>query len=74
MSEVVERPVQRSLHTIEQFCGKYQFLTTGALRWQVFQSENNGLDKSGALVRIGRRVYIDEPKYFAWVDAQQKRS
>lgn len=74
MGEVVERPAQRELHSIEQFCSKYKFLTTGSLRWQVFNAESTGLAASGAVVRIGKRVFIDEPRYFSWVDAQQKRA
>jgi len=73
MSEVAERPTQRALHTVEQFVGKYPFLSVGGLRWQVFNRATNGLEESGAIVRIGRRVFVDEAKYFGWIDAQQKR-
>ena len=32
----------------------------------------NGLLEAGAIVRLGRRVLIDEEKYFAWLQNQQR--
>ena len=32
----------------------------------------NGLQEAGAIVRLGRRVLIDEEKYFAWLAQQQR--
>ena len=34
----------------------------------------NGLIESGAIIRIGRRVLIDEAKFFDWVRQQQPAS
>ncbi len=42
----------------------------GGVRWQIFNADTNGLAESGAIVRIGRKLLIDEDKYFAWVMAQ----
>jgi hypothetical protein len=61
------------LSTVPQFCTKHPFITQGGLRFQIFNEENNGLAESGAIVRIGRRVLINEPKYFGWIESVQKR-
>ena len=63
---------ERDLKTIPQFCEAYPFVTDGGLRWQIFNSEKNGLAEEGAIVRLGRRVLIDVPRYFRWIDKQQQ--
>lgn len=55
-----------NLLTIKQFSEEHKAFTVGALRKLIFNSESNGLKK--ALKRIGGRVYINEPDFFAWVD------
>jgi len=42
---------------------------TGAIRWQIFNSETNGLKESGAIIRHGRKILIDVEKYFAWQES-----
>jgi hypothetical protein len=42
-------------------------LTVPALRWQVFNEAHNGLRDSGAIARVGRAVYVDPDRYFAWM-------
>lgn len=61
------------LKTITQFCQEHQAFTPGGLRWMIFNEERNGLKDSGAIVRIGRRVLIDRPKFFGWVQSQQSK-
>lgn len=39
----------------------------GGLRWQIFNEHDNGLAESGAIVRNGRTVWIDEDRYFDWL-------
>lgn len=56
--------------TIQQFNQKYPAFPVGTLRHQIFYEDTNGLKKSGAVVRNGRRVLINEPKYFAWLEQQ----
>ncbi len=62
----------RILLTVNQFTDKNPFSTEGGLRFQIFNANQNGLATSGAIVRLGRRVLIDEKKYFAWIESQQK--
>ena len=42
-------------------------LKVGGLRWQIFNENTNGLADSGAVVRNGRTVWIDEDRYFDWL-------
>ena len=69
----------RTLLTVRQFAEKHPAFQQGSLRNLIFLAESrntskgkiagNGLDV--ALVRIGRKVLIDEAKFFNWIDAQQ---
>lgn len=42
---------------------------TGSIRWQIFNSDSNGLKESGAIIRHGRRILINVDKYFAWQES-----
>jgi hypothetical protein len=56
---------------VPQFSEKNPAFPHGSLRWLLFNRQQNGLDR--AVVRIGRRIYIDEDKFFQWLDAQNER-
>lgn len=58
--------------TVQQFTAKHTAFTTGGLRSLIFNEHQNGLTKSGAIVRIGRKVLINEKLFFAWVQSQNK--
>jgi hypothetical protein len=58
--------------TVRQFIVKHTAFNAGGLRSLIFNEDQNGLAKSGAIVRIGRKVLIDEFKFFAWVESQNK--
>ena len=58
-----------ALLTVSQFCIKHAFITQGGLRFQIFNADNNGLSSFGAIVRMGRKVLIDESRYFEWVES-----
>lgn len=59
--------------TVQQFISKHTAFTTGGLRFLIFDEHQNGLAESGAIVRIGRRILIDEAKFFGWVQSHNKR-
>ena len=63
--------MHRNLQTVPNFAAGGPF-TEGQVRWYVFQSESNGLAAAGAIVRVGRRVYIDVDKCEAWIDRQNQ--
>jgi hypothetical protein len=63
---------KKTLFTVRNFAQRHEgFLTEGSLRFQIFNADENGLEESGAIVRIGSRVLIDEPKYFDGIESQQ---
>lgn len=61
----------RHLLTVRQFAENHPALSEGALRWQIWNRRNNGLERAGAIVRVGTRIWIDVERYYAWLDAQQ---
>ncbi len=60
-----------NLLTVRQFAEKHRFISEAALRNHIFYADSNGLKNTGALVRLGRRVLLDEEKFFNWIDQQQ---
>ena len=70
----------KQLSTVRQFSEKHPAFSQGAIRNLIFLADDrktckgnmpgNGL--SIALVRIGRKVLIDEARFFEWIDQQQK--
>jgi hypothetical protein len=65
--EIESIPTDFNYSTVKQFIEKYPVFTTGGLRSWIFNEHSNGLAKSGAIVRIGRKILIHEPKFFKWV-------
>jgi len=55
------------LLTVKQFSKKHPAFPEGGLRHRIFHAKSNGLAESGALVRKLKRVYLNEAKFFAWV-------
>ena len=66
--------------TVEQFSQDNPYFTSSALRNLIFKAEerhsskgkiaSNGLKEIGAIIRIGRKVLINESKFYAWIEAQ----
>lgn len=67
-----------TLMSVKQFSEKHPAFTEQSLRGLIFDSESpkgtrstsktNGFSKS--IVRIGRKVLLDEAKFFEWVAIQ----
>lgn len=53
-----------TLLTVKQFCEKHPAFPEGGVRHQIFHEEENGLAEAGAIIRVGRKVLINEEKYF----------
>ena len=62
-----------ALLTVSQFCTKHTFISQGGLRFQIFNADNNGLSSFGAIVRMGRKVLIDESRYFEWGESLREK-
>jgi len=61
--------MQRTLKSVAQFAANSPF-TEAQLRWWIFNEAANGLRDAGAVVRLPRRVYIDEEGFARWITAQ----
>ncbi len=70
----------RTLLAVRQFSEKHPAFSQGALRNMMFLAADRKTSKgnmpgnglSVALVRIGRKVLIDEARFFEWIDQQQE--
>jgi len=59
--------------TVVEFSRRHSAFTEQSLRWLIFRSAENGLAKSGAIIRLGRRVLIDEEKFFEYLRSQSSQ-
>jgi hypothetical protein len=57
--------------TVQQFSKKHPAFSVGSLRSLIFNASTNGLNESGAIVRVGRRILLNETKFFGWIEAQR---
>jgi hypothetical protein len=60
------------LLSVNQFIDTHKAFTAGSLRALIFNEHTNGLAKAGAIVRIGRKVLVNEEKFFSWIEAGAK--
>lgn len=60
----------QNLFTVQKFAERGPF-TEAQLRWMIFNATSNGLAAAGAVVRIGRRVYLDADRFGDWIAQQQ---
>lgn len=78
-----EATAPRDLFSIGQFAARRPAWTQPALRSLILNSANrlnsrgeripgNGLAEAGAIVRVGRRVLIDEQAFFRWIANLQR--
>ncbi len=72
------------LYTLSKFAEKHSsFTTLSALTNQIFKASprqstkgeivGNGMLDFGVIVRVGRRILINESNYFRWLEAKQAR-
>ena len=59
----------RNLRTVSQFAESSPF-SEASVRWMIHKAGDNGLAAAGAIVRVGRRVYIDAERFDAWLVQQ----
>jgi len=58
--------------TVQQFSKQHEAFKASGLRALIFNEHTNGLAKSGAIIRLGRKVLINEFKFFSWLEAQNQ--
>ena len=56
--------------TVKQFCERHQAFSYGGIRHNIFHENSNGLKESGAIIRNGRRILINEEKFFSWLETR----
>ena len=61
-----------SYFTVKQFSERHPAFTVGSLRALIFDGNINGLNESSAIVRINRKVLINEGRFFDWVELKNK--
>ena len=59
--------------TVKQFSERHPAFTVASLRALIFDGNTNGLNESGAVVRINRKVLINEGRFFDWVELKNKQ-
>ncbi len=74
---IQKRPIYK---TVEQFSNDNPAFTHSALRNLIFKADErhssygvikgNGLLEAGAIIRIGRKVLIEENSFYVWVQSQ----
>jgi hypothetical protein len=63
------------LLTVREFALRFPNLGSEAsLRWQIFCADLNGLTAAGAIVRRGRRVFLNVPRYMAAVAGESTKA
>jgi len=68
-------PTEPAWHyfTVKQFSERHPAFTVPSLRALIFDGNTNGLNESCAVVRINRKVLINEGRFFDWVELKNKR-
>ncbi len=61
-----------SLFTLKQFCERHQAFTNGGMRHLIFHADSNGLADSESIIRVGRRILINEERFFSWLEEKNK--
>jgi hypothetical protein len=83
MSAANDTAFPRDLYSVAQFSDRRPAWTQAALRNYILNANDrmnsrgeripgNGLAEAGAIVRVGRKVLIDEQAFFRWIADQQK--
>ncbi len=55
-----------------QFLEKNPWCTSAWLRAALFNRKKNGLN--GAIVQAGRKILIDESRFFGWLDSRSRKA
>ena len=56
--------------TTKKFCAKHQAFAIEGLKELLREQYKNGLFESKSIIRIGRKLLIDEQMFFEWVKEQ----
>jgi hypothetical protein len=63
--------MNRNLQPVAKFAAESNGAFTEAqIRWWIHRAADNGLKRATAIIRIGRRVYIDVDAFDRWLSEQ----
>ena len=67
----MDTTAQAGLFRIKQFAERHRAegWTEPAIRWIIF-SQGQELEQTGAVFRLGTRLFIDEVRFYAWLRGQ----
>ncbi len=54
--------------TVKQLANKYEAFSEASLRYWIFHSTSNNLDK--AIRRVGKKILIAENAFLSWIENQ----
>lgn len=82
MNTIQEHKPARRLVTVRQFSERNPAFSQGSIRNLIFLSKRRKTSQGGipgnglqvALVRVGRKILIDEGKFFEWLDEQNDQA
>ena len=60
-----------TLLRIKTFSDRHPAFSEASLRMLIQRARDNGLQDSGAILRNGRAVVIDEARFLGWLDSRQ---
>lgn len=61
-------PDLKTLITIDELARRYPtILSIRSVRWWITDRKNNKLQESEAIIKISRKLYIDETKFIDWL-------
>ena len=63
----------RNLKSVAAFVADSTF-TEPQVRWWLYNASSNGLNDAKAIVRIGRRIYLDVDGFERWLDLQNNQT
>jgi hypothetical protein len=63
--------MNKKIITVPDWNKYHDWPSIGGLRNLIFYRKTNGLDKFGAIIKVGKRVLIDEEAFFEWIKSQK---
>lgn len=57
--------------TVKDFSRANPAFSEASIRWLIHNADTNGLRESGALLRNGRRILLDDQKFNSWLVSRQ---
>lgn len=62
-----------TLCTVAQLAQIEPALSAGAIRFDLFNRQRNGLEAAGAVIYRGRRILLNRDRYLSWLLSQTRR-